>query len=157
MKLDESGQLRRLQAAEFLVDANVFLEVALGQQKANACEGVLRKFQRGELEGIVLDFAIDTIVIVMENYGKEWDDIRAFLSGFLGYKGLRVCSSTLLDKIKATNHAKNLDLDFDDALAFQAMKTNEITNVISYDKDFDAVPGIRRLLPEDLLQEPDSD
>jgi len=156
MKPDKSGRLGRLQATEFLVDANVFLEVELGQQKADACERVLRKFQRGELEGTVVDFAIDTIVIIMEKYGKKWNEIRTFLSSFLGYKGLRVYSSTLLDRIKATNHAKNLDLDFDDALAFQVMKTNEITNVISYDKDFDAVPGIRRLLPEDLLQEPDS-
>jgi len=153
MKPDKSERLRRLQATEFLVDANVFLELELGQQKADACESVLRKFQRGELEGIVVDFAIDTIVIVMENYGKEWDDIGTFISSFLGYKGLRIHFSSLLDRIKATNHAKNLNLDFDDALAFQAMKTNEITNVISYDKDFDTVPGIRRLLPEDLLQE----
>lgn len=37
------------------------------------------------------------------------------------------------------------------------MKVNEITDVISYDKDFNVVPGIRRLLPEDILQEHDSD
>lgn len=156
MKPEKSGRLGRLQATEFLVDANVFLEIELGQQKADACEGVLRKFQRGELKGIVVDFAVDTIVIVMENYGKEWDKIRMFLSSFLGYKGLRIYFSSLLDRIKATNHAKNLGLDFNDALAFQAMTVNEIADVISYDRDFDAVPGIRRLLPEDLLRETDS-
>lgn len=156
MKPEKLGRSRRLRATEFLVDANVFLEVELGQQKADACEKVLRKFQRGELGGVVVDFAVDTIVIVMENYGKEWDKIRTFLSSFLGYKRLRIYSSSLLDRIKAINHAKNLGLDFDDALAFQAMTVNEITDVISYDRDFDLVPGIRRLLPEDLLREPDS-
>lgn len=151
MKLDKLEQSRLLQATKFLVDANIFLEVELGQQKADICERIFRKFQRGELEGIVVDFAVDTIVIVMENYGKEWDKIRTFLSSFLGYKGLHIYFSSLLDRIKATNHAKNLCLDFDDALTLQAMKVNKITDIISYDKDFDAVPGIRRLLPEDFL------
>lgn len=151
MKPDKSGRLRRLQATEFLVDANIFLDVELGQQKADICERFLIKFQRGELEGIVVDFAVDAIVIVMENYGKEWGRIRTFLSSFLGYKGLRIYFSSLFDRIKATSHAKNLCLDFDDALTFQAMKVNKITDIIRYDKDFDAVPGIKRLLPEDFF------
>jgi len=32
----------------------------------------------GVLEGLLVDFAIDTIVIVMENYGKGVNEIRTF-------------------------------------------------------------------------------
>ena len=152
MKPEKLEPSRPLQATKFLVDTNIFLEVELGQRKADVCERLLRKFQSGELEGVVVDFAVDTIVVVMENYGREWDKIRTFLSSFLGYEGLRIYFSSLLDRIEATKYAKNLDLDFDDALAFQAMKVNEITDIITYDRDFDEVPGIRRLLPEDLFQ-----
>jgi predicted nucleic acid-binding protein len=51
----------------------------------------------------------------------------------------------------ATDHMKNFGLDFDDALVLQAMKKNRIVNVISYDKDFDTLSNIKRVLPEDLL------
>jgi len=46
---------------------------------------------------------------------------------------------------------KNLGLDFDDALTLRAMKENGIVKIISYDKDFDAVSDVKRILPESLL------
>jgi len=147
-KLESSKPFRE---AKYLVDANIFIEVGLGQRKADSCEKVLRKFHRGDLEGIVVDFAVDTIVITMENYGKRWDEIRTFLSSLLGYKGLLIHFSTLLDRIIATNYMKNFGLDFDDALALRAMKENGLGNIISYDKDFDTVSDVKRILPESLL------
>jgi len=151
MRLEKLEWSKQFKEAKFLVDANIFLEVELGQRKADPCEKVLRKFHRGELEGMVLDFAIDTIVITMENYGKKWSEIKTFLSSLLGYKGLLIHFSTLLDRITATNYMKNLGLDFDDALALRAMKENGIGNIISYDKDFDKVSDVKRILPESLL------
>ena len=151
MRLEKLEWSKQFKEAKFLVDANIFLEVELGQRKADPCEKVLRKFHRGELEGMVLDFAIDTIVITMENYGKKWSEIKTFLSSLLGYKGLLIHFSTLLDRITATNYMKNLGLDFDDAPALRAMKENGIGNIISYDKDFDRVSDVKRILPESLL------
>lgn len=150
MKLEKLEWSKPFKEAKFLVDANIFLEVELGQRKADPCEKVLRKFHRGELEGMVVDFAIDTIVITMENYGKKWSEIKTFLSSLLGYKGLLIYFSTLLDRIMATNYMKNFGLDFDDALALRAMKQNGIENIISYDKDFDTVSDVKRILPESL-------
>ncbi|RLI41895.1 hypothetical protein DRO59_05705 [Candidatus Bathyarchaeota archaeon] len=151
MKPEKLEQSKQSQTAKYLVDANIFLEVELDQEKADVCEMILRKFHLGELEGVLVDFAIDTVVIIMENYGKKWSEIRTFLSSLLGYKGLRVHFSSLLDRIMATNHMKNYDLDFDDALALQAMKENKIENIISYDKDFDKIPFVKRIQPESLL------
>ena len=143
--------MQRIKRAKYLVDANIFLEVQLNQQKADACERVLRKFCVGELEGLIVDFAIDTIVIVMENYGKGADEIRTFLSSLMGYKGLSIYLSSLLDRIAATDHMRKHGLDFDDALTLQAMKENQIEEIISYDKDFDKVPSVRRIQPESLI------
>ena len=150
MKPEDLGRPERLQKVRYLVDTNVFLEVMLGQEKADVCERVLRKFCSGELNGVVIDFAIDTIVIILENYGKGWSEIRTFLSSILGYKGLRVRFSSLLDRIMATNHMREYGLDFDDALALQAMKENGIEYIVSYDKDFDKVPHVKRIEPESL-------
>jgi len=151
MKPEKLEWSKPFKEAKFLVDANIFLEVELAQRKADSSEKVLRKFHRGELKGMVLDFAIDTIVITMENYGKKWSEIKTFLASLLGYKGLLIHFSTLLDRIMATNYMKNFGLDFDDALTLRAMKENGIENIISYDKDFDAVSDVKRILPESLL------
>jgi predicted nucleic acid-binding protein len=87
----------------------------------------------------------------MENYGKNWNDIKTFLSSLLGYKGINIHFTTLLDRITATNFMKDFGVDFDDALILQAMKKKGIVNIISYDKDFDMVSDIKRVLPENLL------
>lgn len=151
MRLERLELPKPWKEAKFLVDANIFLELELGQRKANICEKALRKFHNGEFRGIVLDFAVDTIVIVMEHYGKKWSEIKTFLSSLLGYKGLFIHFSTLFDRIMATTYMKNFGLDFDDALTLQVMKENGIETIISYDEDFDAVPDVKRVLPENLF------
>ncbi|MCS4541129.1 MAG: type II toxin-antitoxin system VapC family toxin [Euryarchaeota archaeon] len=135
----------------FLVDANIFLELQLDQKFADDCEQILRKFRDGELVGITTDFLIDSIVIVMEDNKKSPDEIKLFLTSLIGYKGLAVYSLTLSDKILATEHMKQYKLDFDDSITYQAMKSNEIKEIISYDSDFDGLLNIKRTIPSELL------
>lgn len=149
MKLGHLGQ-ERGDVNRYLLDSNIFLEVELEQEKANVCKESLRRFHRGELEGIITDFSVDTIVILMEGYKKGWNEIRTFLSSLLGYKGLHVYFCTLLDRIEATRHMEDFGLNFDDALTFQAMEASGISDVVSYDHDFDPIPSVRRISPEDL-------
>ncbi len=110
-----------------------------------------KKISPRRTDGFLVDFAIDTIAIIMENYGKKWSEIRAFLSSLLGYKGFHIHFSSLSDRIAATDHMKNYELDFDDALALQAMKENRIENIISYDREFDKIPHVKRIQPENFL------
>lgn len=137
--------------SRYLLDSNIFLEVELGQERAEACSKTLRRFLTAEMEGVVTDFSVDTIVIVMENYGKGWDEIRRFLSSLLAYKGLHVYFCTLLDRVRATTHMRDHGLDFDDALTLEAMRANGMEEIISYDGDFDPVPKVRRVEPEVLV------
>ncbi|MFX0163510.1 MAG: hypothetical protein ACFE68_09320 [Candidatus Hodarchaeota archaeon] len=55
----------------YFIDANIFLELALDQDKANDCEGFLKRVQNGGLRGVITDFLIDAIIIVMENRGEN--------------------------------------------------------------------------------------
>jgi len=98
-----------------------------------------------------LDFAVDTIVITMENYGEKWAESKTFLSFLLGYEGLLIHFCTLFDRIVAANYMGNFGLDFDDALALQAMNENGTENIMSYDKHFDRVPDMKRIIPESLV------
>ena len=55
----------------YFLDANVFLELALDQQRADQCSLFLRKIQKGLIKAVVTDFHVDTIMLMMEKYGKS--------------------------------------------------------------------------------------
>jgi predicted nucleic acid-binding protein len=105
----------------------------------------------GKITAITTDFLVDAIIIVMENYGKSPDEIRLFISSLIGFKHLHIYRLTLIDRIAATTHMKQFGLDFDDSTAYQTMKVMNIKNIISYDRHFDAISGIQRVLPKDVI------
>lgn len=135
----------------YFVDANVFLELQLDQQRADQCDLFLRKIQRGLIKAVTTDFHVDTIIIIMEKYGKSSTDLRLFVSSLIGFEGLRIYFSSLTDRLKAFTHMEKLKLDYDDALAYQAMTKLNIPNVVSYDRHFDSIPNITRQEPTQLV------
>jgi len=136
----------------FFVDANIFLELLLGQERADECERFLRLVHKGRLRAVTTDFHVDTVIIVMENHGLSPADIRTFLLSLLSYEGLEIYILSMADRLEATKHMESLKLDFDDALAYQAMLTLNTRDIVSYDKHFDGLPGIRRITPAQILQ-----
>jgi predicted nucleic acid-binding protein len=135
----------------YLIDANIFLEVELGQEKGKDARKLLKRFEKGELIGYITDFHIDAIVIVMENYKKTGKDIAIFLSSLLKYRGLAIVETSLASKINTTEIMDAYDLDFDDALACQCMKEKNLKLLISYDADFDNIDFIERITPDKLI------
>jgi len=93
---------------------------------------------------------VDAIIIVMENFKKSPDEIRLFITSLIGFKHLHIYSLTLLDRIAATTHMKQLGLDFDDSTTYQAMKIMKVKEIVSYDRHFDTIPAIKRILPKDI-------
>jgi len=132
------------------VDSNVFLELELDQERADECEIFLNKVRKGVLRAITTGFHIDSILIVMENYGKSPSDLEIFLSSLLGYKGLEVYTLSILDRISATRWMDKLNLDLDDAIAYHVMKKLNIIKIVSYDRHFDSIKDITRLEPSEL-------
>jgi len=47
---------------------------------------------------------------------------------------------------------RDYGLDYDDALAVQALKELSTKVIISYDEDFDSVDWVKRCTPEELIQ-----
>jgi predicted nucleic acid-binding protein len=135
----------------YLIDANIFLEVELGQKKGEPARKLLKRFENGELTGYITDFHIDAIVIVMENYNKTGKDIAIFLSSLLKYSGLSIIDISLSSKINSTEIMEMYDLDFDDALICQCMKEKNLKKLISYDAHFDKIGFIDRLTPDKLI------
>lgn len=133
-----------------LVDANIFLEVELSRKRSKECEEFLREVDEGKLRVFTTDFIIDSVIIIMENYGCKPEKIRRFLLALLISKGLRIYSHDFMDRLKATKNMKKFKLDFDDSLAIVAMQTLNLKRIVSFDKDFDRVKGIKRLIPSQI-------
>lgn len=135
-----------------LLDSNVFLEAELAGEHGEACKGLLERIRDGVIRSAITDFHVDSIVVVMEKYGKSWKELALFLASLLRYKGLEVHHLGLGDRIRATSLMRDYSLDFDDALAVQALKGLSMDTIVSYDDDFDSVERIKRRTPEDLLR-----
>jgi len=134
----------------YLIDANIFLELELGQERSTACEQFLQQVYRGEVDSYITDFHIDAIVLVMESYGVAWEDLMQFLTGLSSYNGLYRVSLGIADKAAACRMMQQSSIDFDDALVLQAMETEGITALVSYDTDFDTIDSIQRVEPSQL-------
>ncbi len=129
----------------YFVDANIFLELLLEQQKAEHCEKFLTKVKNGEEEAAITDFLVDALVLVLESHGRNSDDLATFISSLSAYKGLRIYFLSLVDRLFATRHMKEFGLDFDDATTYQAMKRMNISTLVSFDDDFDKIQGLTRM------------
>lgn len=135
----------------YFLDANVFLELALDQQRADQCDLFLRKIQRGLIKAVVTDFHVDTIMLIMEKYGKSPNDLRLFISSLMGFEGLRIYFLSLMDRLTAIRRMEEFKLDYDDALAYQVMTKLNIKSVVSYDRHFDSMRHITRQEPAQLV------
>mgnify|MGYP000044061315 CR=1 FL=1 len=147
MRPDQLGSRKPGADKVYFVDSNIFLELELDQERANECEAYLNKVRVGTLKAVITCFHVDSILIVMENYGKRPHELRTFISSLYGYKGLKIYYLSLLDRISATKYMERFGLDFDDALAYSVMKKLGMNKIVSYDKHFDSLKDIVRLEP----------
>ncbi len=150
MRLEKSERRKHLNTV-MLIDSNVFLEVELAEQHAEACKRFLERVRDGYIKSAITDFHVDSILVVMENYGKGWRELVTFLVSLLKYKGLRVHTVGLNGRIKATYVMRDYGLDLDDAIAVQALRELSSETIVSYDNHFDSVDWVKRVKPEDLL------
>jgi predicted nucleic acid-binding protein len=135
-----------------LVDANIFLELELGQTRSLECREFLSKVAEGKLRAVTTDFVLDSVVVVMEDRGSPASDIRKFLSSLLLYKGLLVHNLDLNGRIEATEEMDKSRLDFDDATSVAAMRRLRIKEIVSFDRHFDTVKAISRIEPKIALE-----
>jgi predicted nucleic acid-binding protein len=134
-----------------LVDANIFLELELGQSKCAECKGFLSKVASGRLKGATTDFILDSVAVVMEDRDSPASDIRRFFASLILYRGLLVHNLDLKGRILATEEMDRDKLDFDDSTSVVAMRRLGIKEIVSFDRDFDKVRGIERIEPKTAL------
>ena len=134
------------------LDTNVIIRYLTGDDevKAEACFQLFQRAGRGDETLLTSETIIAEVVYVLSSkrapYRLGHSEIRDRLLPILMLRGLRsphkqVCINAL------DIYSSSSSLDFEDALAVAHMQHRGITEIISYDKDFDAVPDIQRLEP----------
>ena len=133
------------------LDTNIFVRylAADDEAKTEACFELFQRLGRGAETATTSETVIAEVVYVLSSrslYKLDHDEIAARLAPLLSLRGLR-----LRDKrtyFRALNlYAANSFLNFEDALTVAHMERLDISEVLSYDTDFDRIPGISRREP----------
>ncbi|RLE86738.1 MAG: PIN domain nuclease [Thermoprotei archaeon] len=136
----------------YLIDTNIFLEVMLSRKRKEECKCLLRMLRDGKIRGIVTDFTIHSIIVLLDRL-RKLDELKAFLLSLTAYKGLYVYTTSIADEIRAIEIAKKTKLDMDDAIQYSVALSVKVDSIVSFDRDFDGL-DIPRREPKDIIKQP---
>ncbi|HVA92472.1 MAG TPA: PIN domain-containing protein [Chloroflexota bacterium] len=133
------------------IDTNIFLRYLTKDDpvKAAACYALFQRLEQGSEQATTSETIIAEVVYVLSarsHYGLGGTEIRARLTPLLVLRGLRIAHKrTYLRALDL--YATYAALDFEDALTISHMERTGITDLYSYDTDFDQVPSVIRRDP----------
>ena len=132
------------------LDTNVILRYLLrdDELKAQHCLELLEKAERREINLRTTDLVIAEVVWVLESpatYNLPRDRIRDLLLPVIFLPGLRLPGKKLYRQIFELYVDQNID--FIDAYTAIHMEKRGLSQIYSYDSDFDRIAGISRVEP----------
>jgi len=132
------------------IDANVFIRHLTRDdpEKAQACFDLLQRAERREITLTTSESVITEVVYVLSSkqiYNLPREQIRALLYPLLSLPGLNLPHRGMY--LRALDLYATYRIDFEDAIIVAQMERQKITELYSYDRDFDDVAGITRLEP----------
>lgn len=133
------------------LDANIFLRYLIpgDEAKARACFALLQRVKTTEELATTSESVVAEIAYVLRSrahYGLTPPEIGARLRPILALRGLKLANKkTFLRAFDLWD--AHPSLDFEDVLTVAHMERQGLTDIYSYDRDFDAITGIQRLEP----------
>ena len=130
------------------LDANVLLRHLLQDhpQQSLKATAYLERIERGELEVRTTDVVIfETVFTLQRQYKHPKALIRDVLLPLLDLPGIVLPGKRHFDSV--FDLYVNLNLSFADAYYAVLMERLHLTEIVTFDADFDWVPGITRVEP----------
>ena len=134
------------------LDTNVVLRFLTRDDEARAadCYRLFQRVQQGEEELLTCEAVVSEAAYVLSSsrlsYRLTHEEIRERLLPVLTLRGIRLPQKRVC--LQALDiYAASPFLDFEDALAVAHMEQAGVTEIVSYDRDFDRVPGVQRVEP----------
>lgn len=134
----------------YLIDTNVFLEVLLARSRKDECKRLLELLRVGVKRGVVTDFTIHTILLLMGRLGL-WDELKIFLSALPAYAGLEIHFTSLTDELRAVDLSVKMKLGVKDAVQYSSALGLGVSHIVSFDRDFDGLE-IPRIEPAEATK-----
>jgi predicted nucleic acid-binding protein len=116
------------------VDASVWLEIALGQERMQKCKDFLASVAKERL--FLADFDVYSIVLTMLKYKKAASGIRMFLGVLNGFPRIMIFRPSALLVAEAVESMRSQKLTFDDSLTYACMRDLGIRKLATLDEDF---------------------
>lgn len=132
------------------LDANVILRFLTKDDpaKADRCFALFSKVKAKEVVLTTSESVLAEVVYVLSSkalYDQPRENIRRMLLPIISLPGLRILHRRAF--LRALDIFSTSRLDFEDALSIAHMERLKVKTIVSYDRDFDGVEGIRRREP----------
>lgn len=133
------------------VDTNFFIRLFAedDERKTRACKRFLQAVQQGHDEITISESIFSEIAYVLSSsdlYGLSNSETAARMAPVLATRGLHVPNRRTYSRALEI-FSGNQRLDIEDALSVAHMERLGITEIVSYDRDFDRLPGVTRVEP----------
>lgn len=134
-----------------LLDTNLIIRYLTRDDpaKAAACLSLLQRVARGEEHVRLCEAHLTEVAYVLSaraHYNLSHEEIRQRLIPILNLRGLKLPRKKLYRRALDV-YALYAALDFEDALAVASMEADGLTELYTYDRDFDRVSAITRVEP----------
>ena len=130
------------------VDANVILRFLTGEPADMAAQAsvLFDAVDRHELTLVVDEITVaETVWVLQSFYGYAHRDIARVVQELLSHSGIELEDKEGL--LSALHLFAQKNVDFADALVAVKMERQELSEIFSFDRHFDRLPGVTRLIP----------
>jgi predicted nucleic acid-binding protein len=132
------------------LDSNILIRhlTADDLQKAQDCFALVLSIERGEVTVWTSDLVIAEVVFVLTSkrtYNLSRERVRDLILPLIHLPGIKLPHKRLYDRVFEL--FTSLPLDYIDAYHAALMEHQGCTDLFSYDRHFDAVPGVVRREP----------
>jgi predicted nucleic acid-binding protein len=131
------------------IDTNLFLRYLTrdDENKSQKVFNLLKRVEKNEEKVITSPLVIFEVIFTLESFYKvPRGEIKEFLSPILDLRGLKLQDKEIYRQALAIYTQKKVS--FADAFNAAFAIKKGIKEIYSYDKDFDKLEGIERVMPE---------
>ena len=135
------------------LDANVFIyayykpkKQLTGKEKQmkEQAKKIITDISQGKEKALTTVVHLAEIVNILK-HGMPLERLTEVIRGILMLENIKVQSVTKEAYFVANELGDDLKLEANDALAIDTMRSNNVTEIFSFDKDFDHIEGITRI------------
>ncbi|MEJ5328512.1 MAG: type II toxin-antitoxin system VapC family toxin [Candidatus Bathyarchaeia archaeon] len=114
------------------------------QQMKEHAKKIISSVSQGKEEVLLTVIHVAEMVNILK-HGMPLDQLTALIRGLFMLDNVKIVDSTRDAYFAATGLSEELKLEPNDALAVDVMRQNGITEIYSFDEDFNNIEGVIRL------------